>query len=127
MSILAGLGFTQELMKTKTKYLSGGWKMRVNISRALFVEPDILFLDEPTNHLDLDAVMWLEDYLNTCRHTVIVVSHAREFLNVVCTDIVHFKDNKLHYFKGDYDSFESVRNEKIKNQKRANEAQNMKI
>lgn len=89
--------------------------MRVNISRALFVEPDILFLDEPTNHLDLDAVMWLEDYLNTCRHTVIVVSHAREFLNVVCTDIVHFKDNKLHYFKGDYDSFESVRNEKIKN------------
>lgn len=101
--------------------------MRVNISRALFVEPDILFLDEPTNHLDLDAVMWLEDYLSNCKHSVIVVSHAREFLNVVCSDIIHFKDNKLHYYKGNYDQFEFDRNNKLKNLNRQNEAQTMKI
>ena len=61
--------------------------MRVSLARALFIKPDILFLDEPTNHLDLDAVMWLEDYIINCKNTVVVVSHAREFLNVVTTGI----------------------------------------
>jgi ATPase subunit of ABC transporter with duplicated ATPase domains len=70
-------------MTRPIKSLSGGWRMRCNIARALFVEPDILFLDEPTNHLDLDSVMWLENYLVTSDHTVVVVSHDREFLNNV--------------------------------------------
>lgn len=66
--------------------------MRVSLARALYVKPDVLLLDEPTNHLDLDAVMWLEDYIINCKHTVVVVSHAREFLNNVCNEIIHFHD-----------------------------------
>jgi ATPase subunit of ABC transporter with duplicated ATPase domains len=69
--------------------------MRVSLARALFVKPDVLLLDEPTNHLDLDAVLWLEDYIINCNHTVVVVSHAREFLNVVCNEVMHFFDQKV--------------------------------
>lgn len=89
--------------------------MRVSLARALFVDPDILMLDEPTNHLDLDAVMWLEGYLQKTKNTVVVVSHAREFLNTVCTDIIHFFNSTLTYYRGDYDAFEKTRNELMQN------------
>eukprot|EP00659_Diplonema_papillatum_P008484 gene8484-13093_t len=79
--ILSGLSFTQEMMSMPTKSLSGGWRMRVSLARALFISPDILLLDEPTNHLDLHAVLWLENYLSTWEKTLIVVSHSRTFLN----------------------------------------------
>jgi ATP-binding cassette subfamily F protein 3 len=125
--ILSGLGFAHEDMKRPTKLFSGGWRMRVALARALFAHPDILLLDEPTNHLDLDAVMWLEDYLINWPNTVIIVSHAREFLNTVCTDIYHFFDQKLMHYKGNYDGFEKKRSESLIQSRREADAQQMRI
>lgn len=94
-TILSGLQFTPEMQAGPTSALSGGWRMRVALAAALFIEPDILMLDEPTNHLDLEAVLWLESYLVDYKHTLIVVSHDRGFLNEVCTDIIEFRKQKL--------------------------------
>lgn len=126
-TILTGLGFSNQDLSKPTKEFSGGWRMRVALARALFANPDVLLLDEPTNHLDLDAVIWLEDYLNEWPNTVVIVSHARQFLNNVCTDIYHLRDEKLTYHKGDYDTFERRRTELITQKKREADAQKMKI
>ncbi|KAJ9470375.1 ABC transporter F family member 3 [Diplonema papillatum] len=121
--ILSGLSFTQEMMSMPTKSLSGGWRMRVSLARALFISPDILLLDEPTNHLDLHAVLWLENYLSTWEKTLIVVSHSRTFLNAVVTDVIYFANEKLEYYRGDYNTFENARSEQLKTQSRQHEAQ----
>ncbi|XP_027360765.1 ABC transporter F family member 4 [Abrus precatorius] len=105
--ILAGLGFTKDMQGRPTKSFSGGWRMRISLARALFVQPTLLLLDEPTNHLDLRAVLWLEEYLCRWKKTLVVVSHDRDFLNTVCTEIIHLHDLKLHFYRGNFDDFES--------------------
>ncbi|KAF7836534.1 ABC transporter F family member 4 [Senna tora] len=105
--ILAGLGFTKDMQARATKSFSGGWRMRISLARALFVQPTLLLLDEPTNHLDLRAVLWLEEYLCRWKKTLVVVSHDRDFLNTVCNEIIHLHDLKLHFYRGNFDDFES--------------------
>lgn len=103
--ILFGLGFDAEMQMRSTKYFSGGWRMRISLARALFMEPTLLMLDEPTNHLDLNAVIWLDDYLQKWKKTLLVVSHDQDFLNSVCQEILHLEDKKLIVYKGNYDTF----------------------
>ena len=98
--LLAGLGFNKEMQDRATNKFSGGWRMRVSLARALYIEPTLLMLDEPTNHLDLNAVIWLDNYLQGYKKTLLIVSHDQSFLDNVCTDIVHLDQCKLWYYKG---------------------------
>lgn len=117
--LLHGLGFSQEMMKKATKDMSGGWRMRVALARALFIKPTLLLLDEPTAHLDLEACVWLEDYLSKYDKILILVSHSQDFLNGVCTNIMHLFMTKLTYYSGNYDQFCQTRKENDSNQMKA--------
>ncbi|WIA09051.1 hypothetical protein OEZ85_008465 [Tetradesmus obliquus] len=110
--ILHGLGFTPAMQRRATSSFSGGWRMRISLARALYIQPTLLLLDEPTNHLDLRAVLWLEEYLMRWKKTLIVVSHDRDFLNSVTTDIIHLHDLKLHFYRGNFAQFEEMYEQK---------------
>ncbi|CAB4057489.1 ABCF3 [Lepeophtheirus salmonis] len=121
--ILSGLGFDIIMQNKSTKKFSGGWRMRIALARALFCKPDLLLLDEPTNMLDMEAIVWLEKYLQTWQSTLLVVSHNRNFLDNVTTDIIHLQSKRLDTYKGNYTVFINQMTEKLKAQRREYEAQ----
>ncbi len=111
-TILAGLGFDHDAQQRPCGAFSGGWRMRVALAAVLFLEPEILLLDEPTNYLDLEGTLWLESYLKSYPHTVLIVSHDRDLLNAVPGAILHLDRGKLTLYAGGYDAFEETRREK---------------
>ncbi|KAI3622668.1 protein gcn20 [Moniliophthora roreri] len=115
-ALLAGLGFDEADQKRPTKSFSGGWRMRLALARALFVKPSLLLLDEPSNHIDLNALAWLEDYLQTWPGTLLVV-------DAVATDIVHQHSGRLDYYKGNFTQFYSTKSERDRNLRKEYETQ----
>jgi elongation factor 3 len=109
---LLEVGFPQDRLEQQVGALSGGWKMKLELARAMLLKADVLLLDEPTNHLDVTNVKWLEDYL--IEHTEItslIVSHDSGFLDSVCTDIIHYENKKLAYYKGNLSEFVKIKPE----------------
>ncbi|OCK78840.1 hypothetical protein K432DRAFT_331310 [Lepidopterella palustris CBS 459.81] len=125
--ILTGLGFNKKTISKKTKDMSGGWRMRVALGKALFVKPSLLLLDDPTAHLDLEACVWLEEYMKKWDRTLILVSHSMDFLNGVCTNMIDMRGRQLIYYGGNYDSYIKTRTEQEINQQKAYEKQQDEI
>jgi ATP-binding cassette subfamily F protein 1 len=125
--ILHGLGFTEQDLEKESKLFSGGWQMRLSLARALYLEPDLLLLDEPTNHLDLEAIIWLGNYLNEWKHTVIIVSHNIGFLNDVCDYILNIENKKLVQYKGNYSMFKKAKEAKQKEHEKEYEKYDKKL
>ena len=119
--LLHGLGFPAEVHEKAVSDFSGGWRVRLNVARALMTPSDLLLLDEPTNHLDLDAVVWLEDWLKRYDGTLLVISHDREFLDNVTTHILHLHDGTAKLYVGNYTDFERQRAEHLRQQQIAHE------
>ena len=103
--IMAGLGFREGDSDKLAKTFSGGWVMRAHLARLLVSEPALLILDEPTNHLDLEALLWFQDYLTRYPGGLLVVSHDRAFLNILCTGILELRNNTLNRYTGNYDDY----------------------
>ncbi len=119
--LLHGLGFPAETHHRPVSSFSGGWRVRLNLARALMMPSDLLLLDEPTNHLDLDAVLWLEQWLLKYPGTLLLISHDREFLDGVSTHTLHLVDGRAKLYVGDYTAFERQRAEHLRQQQIAHE------
>ncbi|MBJ6985325.1 ABC-F family ATP-binding cassette domain-containing protein [Luteimonas sp. MC1750] len=114
--LLHGLGFPGEAQQRPVSSFSGGWRVRLNLARALMTPSDVLLLDEPTNHLDLDAVLWLEQWLMKYQGTLLLISHDREFLDNVNTHTLHLHGGKAKLYIGNYTAFERQRAEQLRQQ-----------
>ena len=126
-SLLAGLGFATSDLERPVADFSGGWRMRLNLARALLSRADLLLLDEPTNHLDLDAVVWLERWLAAYRGTLLLVSHDRDFLDACVTHVAHIESNRLTLYAGNYSAFEVQRAARLAVQQALYEKQQREI
>ncbi|WP_088331170.1 ABC transporter ATP-binding protein [Lacimicrobium sp. SS2-24] len=113
-TILAGLGFSQEQIGQPVSQFSGGWRMRLNLAQALLCQSDLMLLDEPTNHLDLDAVIWLERFLERYAGTLILISHDKAFLDATVDEIIAIEQHSLVSYKGNYSAFEQQRAERLR-------------
>ncbi|MFN3303005.1 MAG: ATP-binding cassette domain-containing protein [Roseateles sp.] len=126
-ALLMGLGFRTEQLDAPVNSFSGGWRMRLQLARALMCPAELMLLDEPTNHLDLDALVWLEAWLQRYDGTLIIISHDREFLDAITKVTLHLDEGKLVRYGGNYTSFESQRAERMVLQQAAFEKQQEKV
>lgn len=125
--LLDGLGFSQVDLTRPVSDFSGGWRVRLNLARALMCRSDLLLLDEPTNHLDLDAVIWLESWLRDYRGTLLLISHDRDFLDNVIDNVLHIEQQRITLYRGGYSDFERQRAEKLALQQAMYEKQQRKV
>lgn len=114
--ILAGLGFTPEMQDKPTREFSGGWRMRISLSMALFMQPDLMLLDGPTNHLDLETCVWLEEYLKDYKGILVLVSHSQDLMNEVCTSMILMRNKQVFIYGGNFDQYLATREEQEINQ-----------
>jgi len=125
--LMNGLGFSNSDFERPVAEFSGGWRVRLNLGRALMCRSDLLLLDEPTNHLDLDAVLWLEGWLKRYPGTLLLISHDRDFLDAVMGHILHFDQGRLKLYTGNYSAFERARAEQLALQQAMHEKQQREI
>ena len=125
--LLDGLGFKNADLSRPVSDFSGGWRVRLNLARALMCRSDLLLLDEPTNHLDLDAVIWLETWLKEYRGTLVLISHDRDFLDAIVNHIAHIEQQRLTLYKGGYSDFERQRAERLAQQQSMYERQQRNV
>jgi len=114
--LLSGLGFKQSELNNPVSSFSGGWRVRLNLAKALMCRSDLLLLDEPTNHLDLDAVIWLQEWLQNYAGTLLLISHDRDFLDAVISHILHIEQQSADLYTGNYSQFERARAERLAQQ-----------
>jgi ATP-binding cassette subfamily F protein 3 len=126
-AVLGGLGFPQSDWKRKTDEFSGGWQMRLALAKLLLQEPNLLLLDEPTNHLDLEARNWLEDFLGSYPHSIVLVSHDRYFLDVTVNKIAEIWNRRVHFYTGNYDKYLMQKQERLSQLESAYRNQREKI
>ncbi len=125
--ILDGLGFLPAQLNLPLTTFSGGWRVRLNLAHTLMCRSDLLLLDEPTNHLDLDAILWFEQWLKNYPGTLLLISHDREFLDQTIEHIIHFDQQQLIYYRGNYSAFELARAERLAQQQSQYEKQQQEI